>query len=213
MASKPIGIGLDFDNTIVCYDDAIKILAEEMLTLPRELPRTKLCLRNFLRDAGREPEWTEFQGALYGPGMQYAKPFDGAIDTMQALAQQGHQLTIVSHRSRRPYAGPAYDLHSTAMGWVEVHLRSAGLFTCDGSDGLKDSGVNFLETVQAKVSRVAELTCKVFVDDLPDVLNDPGFPDCTIGVLFAPGGQKDDGLSHHRISAWSELPALLAGLT
>lgn len=213
MENKGMRIGLDFDNTIVCYDQAIKILAEEMFSLPRELPRTKIGLRNFLREAGREPEWTAFQGALYGPGMQYAQPFDGAIETMQQLAKMGHELMIISHRSRRPYAGPPYDLHSAAMGWIDARLRPSGLFIPNGSKYSDNATVNFLETLQAKVSRVAELTCHVFMDDLPDVLNEPGFPDGTVGVLFAPDGKTNHGLLHHCISAWSELPKLLTRLT
>ena len=42
-------IGLDFDNTIVCYDQAIKQLADELLELPEDDPRTKLGLRDHLR--------------------------------------------------------------------------------------------------------------------------------------------------------------------
>ena len=83
--SGPIKLGLDFDNTIVCYDAAIEVLAEEMFDLPPEVPRTKLGLRNYLRAEGREPEWTVFQGELYGPGMRHAQPFEGAIETMLQL--------------------------------------------------------------------------------------------------------------------------------
>ena len=45
-------IGLDFDNTIVCYNEAIALLAEELFELLAEVPRTKLGLRNYLRGAG-----------------------------------------------------------------------------------------------------------------------------------------------------------------
>ena len=83
-------IGLDFDNTIVCYDEAIARLADELFDLPPDVPRTKLVLRDFLRRAKREPEWTAFQGALYGPGMAYAEPFEQALETMQALKDMGH---------------------------------------------------------------------------------------------------------------------------
>ena len=212
MATKPLRIGLDFDNTIVCYDAAIAVLAEEMFSLPPELPRTKLGLRDHLRAAGREPDWTVFQGALYGPGIMYAKPFDGAIETMQLLAQQGHQLMIVSHRSRRPYAGTKHDLHAAARSWVKHRLQNAGLFICDGCD-LEDSDpVYFLETREGKVKRIAELNCDVFVDDLPEVLKSPGFPQDTVGVLFSPDAEASSTSDHHRIESWQELPGLLAQL-
>ena len=85
-------IGLDFDNTIVCYDRAIAHLAETLPDLPADLPRTKLTLRDFLRRSNREPEWTAFQGSIYGPGMTFADPFAQALEVMQTLKDMGHSL-------------------------------------------------------------------------------------------------------------------------
>ncbi len=203
-------IGFDFDNTIVCYDEAIAVLAEQMFELPPQVPRTKLGLRGHLRSSGREPEWTAFQGALYGPGMVHAKPYEGAVETMQALVKQGHQLTIVSHRSCKPYAGPPFDLHTAARGWVAQRLQTAGLFLDIAEHPEYRSTVNFLETRKAKVAMIAELCCQVFVDDLPEVLDDPGFPKATVGVHFTPSGEGDCLPNHHRISAWRQLPQFLA---
>jgi len=201
-------IGLDFDNTIVCYDQAIALLAEELFELPADVPRTKLGLRNFLRAAGREPEWTAFQGELYGPGMRYAKPFDGAIATMQQLLAEGHELVIISHRSRRPYAGEPHDLHAAARGWVADRLQSVGLF---GSVADK-SAVNFLETRDQKVEMITHLGCEAFLDDLPEVLNAPGFPAAAAGILFDPAGvsvsYEESGSI--RISSWVQLPDKLS---
>ena len=205
-------IGLDFDNTIVCYDAAIATLAEELLDLPPELPRTKLGLRDYLRASGREPEWTAFQGAIYGPGMAHAQPFEGAIETMQALVSKGHQLMIVSHRSRRPYAGPPHDLHTAARDWVSERLQAVGLFTGDENENGDSSAVNFLETRDAKVATIVNLSCHVFVDDLPEVLEASGFPSTTAGILFSPTFECSRQGNHPCISAWVQLPALIAKL-
>jgi hypothetical protein len=198
-----IKLGLDFDNTIVCYDTAIALLAERLLELPAEVPRTKLGLRDFLRGSDREHEWTAFQGELYGPGMRYAQPFRGAIETMRQLVAAGHKLVIVSHRSRRPYAGEPHDLHAAARFWVAEWLQSAGLFAED------KGSVNFLETRQEKVARIAELGCQAFLDDLPDVLGAPGFPDDTTGILFDPSASSPATEGKRCISAWPELRAVL----
>jgi hypothetical protein len=205
-SSAKIKLGLDFDNTIVCYDTAIAVLAEELFDLPPEVPRTKLGLRDFLRGADREPEWTAFQGELYGPGMRHAEPFEGAIETMLQLAADGHDLVIVSHRSRRPYAGEPHDLHAAARRWVAERLQSGGLFS--GEDG----SVNFLETRQEKLARIAELRCQVFLDDLPEVLGSPGFPASAVGILFYPSGTTAVQEGQRCISAWPQLSAVLAAL-
>jgi hypothetical protein len=204
--SGQIKLGIDFDNTIVCYDSAIEVMAREMFDLPPEIPRTKLGIRDYLRAEGREPEWTAFQGELYGPGMRHAQPFEGAIETMLNLVNAGHELMIVSHRSRRPYAGEPHDLHAAARGWVAEQLQITGLFA-------EDSGsVHFLETRQEKVARITELGCHAFLDDLPEVLSDPGFPASAVGILFDPSGGSAAPEGHRRISTWSALSEALAAL-
>jgi hypothetical protein len=204
---SPIKLGLDFDNTIVCYDAAIALLADELFDLPPEVPRTKLGLRDYLRGAGREPEWTAFQGELYGPGMRHAQPFEGAIETMLQLMVAGHKLVIVSHRTRRPYAGKPHDLHAAARGWVAERLQSKGLFA-------EDSGsMNFLETRQEKVARITELGCQAFLDDLPEVLHTKDFPKDTVGILFDNNLRYFNAKNKYQISAWKQLPGIIAKLT
>ena len=197
-------VGLDFDNTIVCYDGAISALAEELPNLPSDLPRTKLALRDFLRRANRESEWTAFQGALYGLGMAFAQPFEQALETLQELKDSGHSLCIVSHRSLRPYAGPAYDLHAAARGWAEKWLSSNRL--------IEDRAVFFYETRGQKIAAIAALHCKVFLDDLPEVIEDAAFPGSCKAVLFDPEDSHAES-DHLRVSSWAELPQILARLS
>jgi hypothetical protein len=201
-------IGLDFDNTIVCYDRAIVKLAEEIPGLPKDLPRTKLSLRNHLRQTGREGEWTTLQGTLYGPGMRYADPFDGAISTMQELMAAGHQLVIVSHRSLHSYAGPQYDLHAAARNWVAERLQTRGLFQGVNAN----NAVNFLETREAKLATITRLACTIFLDDLPELLEAPEFPVVTVGILFDPNNELPIQHGKLQVQAWTQLPAILAQL-
>jgi hypothetical protein len=195
-------IGLDFDNTIACYDVAIAKLAEEIFELPDLVPRTKLGVRDYLRMQDREIEWTAFQGELYGPGMRHAQVYDGAIETMLALRELGHEMFIVSHRSKTPYAGHQYDLHAAARAWLKVTIQSQGLFD--------DEQVFFLETRDQKVRMIKELRCELFLDDLPEVLEAAEFPASTRGILFAPEGVKEKAATNYTtISQWTNLPALL----
>lgn len=194
-------IGLDFDNTIVCYDRAIARLADELLKLPETVPRTKLGLRDHLRSVGREDEWTAFQGALYGPGMQHAQPFAGCLDTLKGLTAEGHSFCIVSHRSARPYAGPAYDLHDYARQWVARHLLEEGLIKADA--------VFFHETREQKVARIARLDCALFLDDLPEVFAEPGFPHAAQPILFDPEKRTNLPGRYWVAHDWRTLPSLV----
>ena len=201
-------IGLDFDNTIVCYDDAIGLLAERSVWLPKELAKTKVDIRNYLRKTGREHEWTAFQGEIYGPGIRFARPYDGAIETLTELQQRGHSLIIISHRTRRPHAGPSYDLHDAASKWISDNLERFDLFMDKGNF----SKVNFLETRLEKLKRIRDLKCDLFVDDLPEVLEAKEFPRRTRRILFDPhkkvAGRRESYYSV--ISSWVELLELVA---
>jgi len=177
-----------------------------VLDLPKSLTRTKDELRSFLRANMRESEWTVFQGALYGPGMRYAEPFDGAIDMMQQLVTEGHDLVIISHRTRHPYAGHPHDLHGAARRWVEEHLQKVGLFIGE------NQMVNFFETRREKIACIAALGCQVFMDDLPEVLNSPDFPAETVSVLFDPSRTKAKSSGFRLVSAWAELHEVLLTL-
>ena len=194
-------IGLDFDNTIVCYDKAIAIVAEEQFDLPDDLPRTKLAIRDHLRGLGREADWTRFQGELYGPGMIHAEPFENAIDVIRELAALGHQLVVISHRTRFPYLGERHDLHGYAEGWIRERLPP--LF----------ASVIFNETKADKIENIRRVGCSIFVDDLPEILSDPTFPNSTRRILFAPN-VAESVWRGERIAGWRDLiAAVQAGVT
>lgn len=173
-------IGLDLDNTIVCYDQAIKRLAEELPDLPSTIPKTKLGVRDFLRAEDREDEWTMFQGNMYGPGMSYAEPFPSALSVIAAMQSAGHRTIIISHRTRHPYLGPQHDLHAAARTWIKNNLIS------NGTQLVAESDIHLNETRDEKVALVKSLACDLFIDDLIEVLTDPAFPMSTEKVWFAP---------------------------
>jgi hypothetical protein len=172
-------VGLDLDNTIVCYDEAIKRLANDVKQLPQDTPRTKLGIRDFLRQENREDEWTEFQGELYGPGMSYADPFPGALETIAAMQNAGHSAVIISHRTQFPYLGPKYDLHQSARDWIEKKL------VLEGKELIASDNIYLNETKDQKVSLVQSLKCDVFLDDLIEILSHDAFPSSVQKLWFS----------------------------
>jgi len=75
-------IGIDFDNTIVCYDRLFHKLALKRGLIPKSCPRVKEKIRDFLRKSGKEGDWTELQGRAYGPDILKAKPLEHGIETL-----------------------------------------------------------------------------------------------------------------------------------
>lgn len=180
MAERTLKVGVDLDNTLACYDVLFWQLAVDRGWIPREIPARKERVRDALRIAQRESDWTLLQGEVYGPRMSDAAPFEGAVNLLAELSRRGHTVHIVSHRTREPYAGPRYDLHASARLWLNQH----GFF--DTHTGLSPESV-YLETSKAaKLGRIAELGLNVFIDDLPELLLDPQFPAGVDRILFDP---------------------------
>lgn len=189
-------VGLDLDNTIVNYESAISRLADLYLDLPIELPKTKPAIRHYLRTVDREKEWTAFQGELYGPGMAYAEPFFGCVEALMELRTSGFGLCIVSHRTREPYVGPAYDLHQYATKWLEGHFVRRGI--------IKTEEILLKETRGEKVRTIKSLGCSFFLDDLPEIFDHREFPHFTLPVLFDPYSSSAGEEGFKRAHDWHE---------
>lgn len=175
MAAKRIGI--DFDNTIVCYDEVFSKISHERKLLPAG-PVTKGRLRDYLRQQDREDEWTALQGEVYGPAIVHAKAFPGALEFVARCRELGVSVAIISHKTLHPFLGPKHDLHAAARGWLKAN-GLAGVET-------------FLElTKQDKLKRIAAFGCTHFIDDLPEFLGEASFPPGVERILFAPGAPAD----------------------
>jgi len=193
-------IGLDFDNTVVRYDAVF-----ESLAIKRGLPAPvaaggKTAIRDFLRAEGREDEWTIMQGEAYGPQMASAEEFEGVGDFIRSAAHQGHGLVVVSHRTRSPYLGPPWDLHTSAREWLAKR------------DFSKLLGDFFLEETAAdKAARISALGCEVFVDDLWEFLERPDFPVGARKIWFDTSGSDQARPGSERVGSWSAVGSLVLG--
>jgi len=199
-------VGVDFDNTIVRYDAVFHAVALAQGLIPAELPAIKERVRDFLRAAGRESDWTAMQGYVYGRRMADVDPFPGALEFFLACHEAGVEAFIVSHKTRTPYAGPAYDLHAAALDWMEAR----GLFDPHGI-GLPRDHVFLEESKTGKFARIANLGCTHFIDDLPEFLSDPQFPAGVDRLLFAPAGALPRGPEVTPCTSWAEIAGRLLG--
>ena len=203
----PLTLGVDFDNTLICYDGVFHRAAVEQGLVPASTPVRKEAVRDHLRAAGREEDWTALQGVVYGSRLREAAPFAGALELLAEATRAGVAVSIISHKTRHPYRGPPLDLHAAALDWLEFQ----GCFDA-GRVGLPRERVHFLLTKEAKLEQVGRSGCTHFVDDLPEILLAPGFPPATSRLLFAPAGAP--GLAGEPrltcLRSWAEVRSLLA---
>ncbi len=199
-------IGVDLDNTIVCYDDLLRAEALRREWIPESVPPSKRAVRDWLRRAGQEDRWTELQGCVYGPRMRDAPPFPGVLEFFDRCRARAVPICIVSHRSHFPYLGEPYDLHQAARDW----LVASGI--CDpGRSGLDPDLVYLEMTKHDKLARIAQLACSHFIDDLLEFLCEPAFPAGTQKILFDPADACPNCPGIIRATCWTEIERLIFG--
>lgn len=198
-------IGVDFDNTIVSYDALFHRVCKERDLIPADVPVSKSEVRNYLRRMGKEEVWTEMQGYVYGARMNEAEPYPGGLDFFRALRAAQIPVCIISHKTRHPYLGEKYDLHEAALSWLKLQ----GFFDSNQL-GLAREDV-FLElTKSAKLDRIGQCGCSHFIDDLPEILQDPAFPAAAQRVLFDPNDHYEDAPNCLRLKTWPAIQKALA---
>lgn len=197
-------IGIDFDNTIACYDGVFHAAALEKGLIPADLGRDKNSVRDHLNGSGRKDDFTELQGYVYGSRMELVSPYAGFADFVPAARRAGHELFIVSHKTKHPILGPKHDMHAAARGFLEARG-----FMGAGETKIPPANVFFELTKEEKVARAASLGCEVFIDDLPEILAMSGFPDGMRRVLFDPENQFTgrEAVGIERLTSWAGIAA------
>ena len=196
-------IGIDFDNTIACYDGVFHAAALERGLIPETCGTSKNAVRDHLNGSGRKDAFTELQGWVYGARMDLVAPYPGFLDFVDAARTAGHELFVVSHKTKAPILGPAYDMHAAARGFLAERLLASEARIPGGN-------VFFEVTKEEKVARIGALRCDAFVDDLPEILGMEGFPERARPLLFDPDGHHAAAaLPYARYAAWADIAAAL----
>lgn len=197
-AAKPV-IGLDFDNTIVTYDELIHATALQLGLIEPGTETSKRAVRDHIRrmPAG-DLGWQRVQAQVYGPLMDAAQLIEGVDAFVRRCRAAALPVFIVSHKTL--YAGmdeTGTNLREAALRWME----SRGFFEAAGL-GFSRDHVFFASTREAKVARIGELGCTVFVDDLEEVFLEPSFPAGVTKILFAPEPPEIEAPGTLVFSSW-----------
>ena len=195
-------IGFDFDNTLVNYDETFYKLALDQGIIPKNLSKDKTSVRNYLREQGKDKLFTFLQGEVYGNKLLDIKPSSSLVRTLKILKEKGHNLLIVSHKTKTPFLGPKYDLHQAAIKWLEKN----DFFNQQGLKLTFDK-VFFEDTFQKKLFRISDLSCDVFIDDLPEVIYE--LNEKIIGIHFCNKLKKSYKNEFITLSEWNNLPDII----
>jgi len=173
-------IGIDLDNTIICYEKAFAAAASQLNLFSYSWSGGKTDLKKALlsRLAGQRL-WQMVQGRVYGAGITDAELFPGVERFLRRCRYLGKEVFIVSHKTEfGHFDSSGVSLREAALSWLTDKQFFGSAFELDRSH------VFFADTRSDKVARIAELKLDVFIDDLQEVLEEPLFPDIK-KILFS----------------------------
>jgi hypothetical protein len=195
-------IGIDFDNTIVTYDQVFYDAALERGLIAASVEPTKRAVRDRLRQSAEgEIAWQRMQGLVYGPLMPRARVMPGLAEFLTRSRRAGHRIVVVSHKTEQGhFDDTGTNLRDAALAW----MRDAGFFDANGF--CLDRGDIFFEGTRVdKVRRIAALACSDFIDDLEEVFLEPDFPAATAKVLFAPDVDEPERAGALVMRSWQDI--------
>ncbi|MBL4827714.1 MAG: hypothetical protein JKY66_08395 [Spongiibacteraceae bacterium] len=202
-------LGLDFDNTLACYDHVFCALAQQQGVDGAVCTKGKKAIRDAIKSSGPEGEtqWMALQGQVYGRYMPAAELFEGVAAFLTSCREREIDVFIVSHKTQYGHFDcQGFDLRQAAMAW----MRKKGFFNSEGF-ALKESQVYFLPTREQKIQMIEDLACDVFIDDLEEVLGHPAFPPWIKKIQYTPHGQGETKLAWESYTAWSDISTVLLG--
>ncbi len=198
-------IGLDFDNTLACYDEVFAKQAKELEYLPEDWSGGKQSIK---RELVKMPQgdriWQRLQGRVYGPAMDSAVLFSGVASFLIRAKQKGHRLLIVSHKTKFGHQDETKTpLREKALQWME----SKGFFDASVF-GILPTDVHFCDSREEKALKIKDLEVDLFVDDLECVFDEKAFPSIR-KILFSSAPSKDfEGIA---CESWSEVSQEVLG--
>ena len=96
-------IAIDLDNTLLDYSSVIPLVIQD-LKLPSAI-ESKQKLKEYLESNDKDwpTLWIQAQGLLYGKYISHAKLFPDSLESINFFIEQGHDIEIISHKSKISY--------------------------------------------------------------------------------------------------------------
>ena len=158
-------IGIDFDNTIINYDEVFYQFALKSNLINSSTPKQKVYIKNKIIKNFSEKKWTQLQGKVYSKGIFMASIFDDCLNTMHKLDKNGHKIIIISHKTKYPVLGEKFNLHINTKIWIKKNILEKKNFK-----NFSINDVHFNQTQNQKIKKILDKNCDIFIDDLEKVL-------------------------------------------
>ncbi len=195
-----IRIGLDFDNTIVNYDDVFTSVAKKLKLINKKWNGSKAQLRKYFIEKKKEKTWKKLQGLVYGKYMSKAKINPGFKTFLLKAKILNAKIYIVSHKTiHGHYDKEKHLLRSKALKWIKKNKI------------ILIEKIYFEGTILEKVKRIEELKLNFFVDDLSLILEHKLFPKKINKILYNKSLFKIKNKTITSARTWTDIKSLIFG--
>jgi hypothetical protein len=179
-AATDLHVGIDFDNTIIGYDEVFCAEAKRSGLIGQDFVGTKQTVRDAIRLLpDGELAWQRLQGQVYGNGIGGAVIIPGVEAFLRRCRAEGCTVSVVSHKTEFGHYDPdRVNLRKAALNWMAAN----GLV--GDAHAIPAANIYFESTRAEKLWRIGLLALTHFIDDLEEVLTDPGFPPRIKRILF-----------------------------
>ena len=198
-------IGIDFDNTIVTYNEVFHKYALQLKLILPKVKKNKQAIRDAIRSLPNgNDKWTQLQGLVYGEYMDEAESMQGVESFLKACKENSFKVSIISHKTVYPALGPRINLQAAAKQWLKSRNFLAKF-------DLAESDVVFEETLNGKLNQIAKKGCNYFIDDLTEVLVHPEFPKGVMKILYSNRADKAQPKDITNFEDWYEIKEYFFG--
>ncbi len=193
-------LGIDFDNTLVNYDNVFYQTALQSGLITPDIDKNKKNIRDKIRALpDGEIKWQKLQAFVYGKGMKDSVLFEGVKSFFDACRKSAIQISIISHKTEfAPLDEERLNLRDVAINW----MKGNRFFDNDGL-GLPLDRIYFESTRQGKIDRIKQIGCTHFIDDLEETFLEDSFPTNVERILYAKGHSQLRGVK--AFITWKEI--------
>ena len=195
-------IGIDFDHTIVDYHNLFAKGALSLGYIDACEKLTKDVVKNKIKKLqDGENKWGVLQSEIYSEGIRDASIMIGFPEFVVACQKSGINLSIISHKTKSNPNDPFQrDLKQAAQNWMQTNQ----FFDSMGFD-FNLNQVFFADSIEEKISTIANQQCTHFIDDLLSILLHPAFPENTCKILYWPYSFNKRHKAMHYSGNWWEI--------
>lgn len=202
-----VTLGLDFDNTLIAYDQLIHKIACDSGLISRTTPINKRVIRDQLWSLPEgDLHWQRIQSQIYGKRIHEATVASGLKEFIVWCRKENFKIYIISHKTAHAVQDPTLtNLREAALSWMD----KSSFFEPSILD-FNRSDVFFESTKEEKIARIISLECTHFVDDLIEIFQHPHFPNGVKKILYSPLRENITSDNIFTFQNWKEIGEFFA---